>query len=447
MLRMMGTEQRSASRLTYGRVDEHGDEHVETEFACLVRRIPVLPVRSWWIGHDEHGRRIGFPIRRQPRSVLAAYLRLWAPVAALAILAFVGSPAAVAIAAVLFALSAWSWTWWSRDAGERRRSDFDLLAFGTRCAPARMTDEMLAQLRQQLAQRASDDGEVRSPDDVIRFGANSLEEAIITYGRLRLELPRGRAGAGRDPAALADQVIASAFKRFPRRGGPYRELRLGPSDALGAAISAAAADRARASRAAIPDIHRPAPAMGLPVPRPLRNLWLQLGLLALTSVAAGLAIRAYDHSVGAHRPDAGELDQLEYSVLSDEIAGRTVRRARDRVRVACDYVQHVAGTDLTRCGVGSRVLEVAGGSADTDSGDVVEGRIEPRRVNKRCGLAVADIDPPAYYNFYLHRESPSAPFLFRALALGLALAALAAWFVWLHVQGLRRLPRPFVIRS
>jgi hypothetical protein len=58
--------------------------------------------------------------------VAATYLRIWVPGIATAVLVLWSSSLATAIAATLFGLSAWSWTWWPRDAAVRRRSDFDL---------------------------------------------------------------------------------------------------------------------------------------------------------------------------------------------------------------------------------------------------------------------------------------------------------------------------------
>jgi hypothetical protein len=58
--------------------------------------------------------------------VAATYLRIWVLGIAIAVLVLWNSSLATAIAATLFGLSAWSWTWWPRDAAVRRRSDFDL---------------------------------------------------------------------------------------------------------------------------------------------------------------------------------------------------------------------------------------------------------------------------------------------------------------------------------
>lgn len=181
----MGSDARIAARRTYGRVDEHDGEYVETEFRDWLR-IPLVPVRSFWIADDRGSQRTGFPIRIQPRSVAATYLRIWAPGIATAVLIVGSSWLAIAVAAALFGLSAWSWTWWPRDAALRRRSDFDLAAFGSRCDPARMTDEMHQSLANQLALRARADADPRPPDDVVRFGPRTADEALFAYGSLRL---------------------------------------------------------------------------------------------------------------------------------------------------------------------------------------------------------------------------------------------------------------------
>src|ERR1041384_4562520 len=152
----MGLDEPRAATWTHGRVDEHDGEYVETEFWCIAR-IPVLPERSFWITRDRGRRRMGFPIQLHARSVAAAYLRIWAPGIAIAMLALWSSALVTAIAAVLFALSAWSWTWWPRDAARRRPSDFDLAAFGSRCDPALMTEPTRQFLAEQLTLRAGND--------------------------------------------------------------------------------------------------------------------------------------------------------------------------------------------------------------------------------------------------------------------------------------------------
>src|SRR4051812_14416771 len=200
----MGWDEPIAVGRTYGRIDEHDGEYVETEFADLGwLRIPLVPRRSFWIADDRGRQRNGFLIKLQPRSVAATYLRIWAPGIATAVVILGSSSLAIAIAAALFGLSAWSWTWWPRDAALRRRSDFDLAAFGSRCDPARMTDETHRSLASQLALRAGAHADPRPPDDIVRFGPRTEDEALHAYVVLRLtdarspgpRLPGGISGA------------------------------------------------------------------------------------------------------------------------------------------------------------------------------------------------------------------------------------------------------------
>src|SRR5215510_4324087 len=182
MLGAMGLDELIVARRTYGRVDEYDGEYVETEFTCLGwLPIPLIPGRSFWITHDRHSQRIGFPIKLHLRSVIATYLRLWAPGIAVVVLVRSSSSLATVVAATLFGLCAWSWTWWPRDAAARRGSDFALAAFGSRCDPARMTDAMHELLSHQLKLRASADVDPRSPDDIVRFGARTPDEALLAY--------------------------------------------------------------------------------------------------------------------------------------------------------------------------------------------------------------------------------------------------------------------------
>src|SRR4051812_40613453 len=181
----MGLEELIASRRTFGRVDEYDDEYVETEFVCITPlRLPVLPVRSLWI--MAHRRRRGsFPIRLHRRSVLASYLRWWPPVLAAPAVIASSSPAAIAAGPPLAALWAASWTWLLRSPHELRRASFDLAAFGSRCDPARMTAVMRDALAGDLARQVVARSDGRPPDDVVRFGATSIDEALVAYSVLR----------------------------------------------------------------------------------------------------------------------------------------------------------------------------------------------------------------------------------------------------------------------
>ena len=292
----MGWNELIAPRRTYGRIDEHDGEYVETEFRCLGwSLIPLVPVRSFWIADDRGSQRTGFPIQLQPRSVAAAYLRIWAPGLATAVLAVGSSSLATAIAAALFGLSAWSWTWWPRDAALRRRSDYDLAAFGSRCDPARMTDEMHRSLANQLALRASADGEPRSPADVVRYGPRTEEEALHAYGVLRLTDARNP--PRRSPGLLhgvggAGWMISRAIRRRRFRGGPYRDRFAASAPELWTMLSDCAQASVQARRAGPLRSHAAVPVPVLSLPSFARTPWIWLAVLAVSTVVAGFALTA-----------------------------------------------------------------------------------------------------------------------------------------------------------
>jgi hypothetical protein len=61
----------------YGRVHAHGGEYAETVFAHL-SFIPIFPMGSYWVTNEAGlAERVGFAIKLNGRSVLAAYLRTW----------------------------------------------------------------------------------------------------------------------------------------------------------------------------------------------------------------------------------------------------------------------------------------------------------------------------------------------------------------------------------
>ncbi|MEO6775204.1 MAG: hypothetical protein ABI467_19725 [Kofleriaceae bacterium] len=202
-------------RRVFGRVDMHGGEYAQTMFAH-VWYMPLFPIKSYWITQDGGAPR-GFEIRLHGRSVLFAYLRMWAPIAAIA--CFVaGSVGALVAGAVLSALSLAAWA--ARTARPSRRSDFNLVAFGSRCEPARMPAEMRARVKQGLQERWDQLGLTRPPEDIAQYGAKSIAEAATAFGLLRI------AGVERrDPSAhaAADRITSGQYDVTPAADGPYRE--------------------------------------------------------------------------------------------------------------------------------------------------------------------------------------------------------------------------------
>jgi hypothetical protein len=468
----MGLDELNAARRTYGRVDEHDGEYVETEFSDLLR-IPLVPVRSFWIADDRGSQRSGFRIKLQPRSVAAAYLRIWAPGIATAVLVLGSSAFATAIAAALFGLSAWSWTWWPRDAALRRRSDFDLAAFGSRCDPARMTDEMHQLLASQLALRAGAQADPRPPDDVVRFGPRTEDEALFAYGALRLTEARSARPQGSSGRFYgAGWMISRAVRRRRPRGGPYRDRLAGSAPELWAMLSDTAQASARERRAGPLRSHPAVPATALVLPSFVRKPWIWLAVLAVATVVSGFALAGASR---APAPPPGQPPRPVPRRLSrDELARRPIG---DHVAVLCDHVQnsdHGTLRRVTLCVVGPHILAIAGGNRIHDDGRLLQGYVEeipgepgPSWASALRTQIAAD---PRYYDFYLRRVSygddtpdddePAGrrddasrsavgpghrgdggltdEALIHALAVAASLATLAGWFVWIRLWQLRR---------
>ena len=95
-----------------------------------------------------------------------------------------------------------------------RRSDFNLVAFGTRCEPHRMSDELKSEFKTALDTRWNALKPDRSPNDIARHGTKDAKAAIVAYGLLRLAgAMRGR--AGREEDADADRILDGAHTRSP----------------------------------------------------------------------------------------------------------------------------------------------------------------------------------------------------------------------------------------
>src|ERR1051326_9165890 len=170
----------------YGRVDEHDGEYLQTTFAH-VYYLPLVPTGSMWVTRDGRDGTFGLKIPLDGKSVLAAYLRTWALV--LAIVPFVVAPSLVTGVGglALLALSLYSWTWRGlRGVLARKRGDFNLLAYGTRCEPRRIGADTRARLTAALEARHAKRPEQRPVEEIARFGATDLDEAVIAYGLLRL---------------------------------------------------------------------------------------------------------------------------------------------------------------------------------------------------------------------------------------------------------------------
>jgi hypothetical protein len=210
----------------YGTVDAHGGEYAQTSF-FHIWFVPLIPTGSHWItGRSADGEgSTGYSIDMYGKSVLAGYLRVWGP--AIALGAFVagtgGNPIMLLLSALAIALTAWSWTWRNvRSEAAKRRSDFNLVAFGTRCEPRRMANELQAAFKTSLDARWNERKPDRTPNDIARHGTKDANEAVIAYGLLRLAgAMRGR--AGREEDSDADRILEGAHSTLAVGEGPYRE--------------------------------------------------------------------------------------------------------------------------------------------------------------------------------------------------------------------------------
>jgi hypothetical protein len=335
-----------------------------------------------------------------------------------------------------------------------------------------MTEAMYRSLSHQLNLRVATGIDARPPDDVIRSGARTVDEAVVTYGLLRLAAARRRRPRGYADADVAEQALRGAFHWLRPQGGPYRERPVTSGLELKAALSAATHGEAQELRAPLHDLWSAVPTTALPVPSLLRNQWLLLAALMVCTAGAGVALHTY---VAPPQPAPAAPPQATRPrarfVRAEELARRPLG---DYVAVQCDYVQNSEQRGrlraVTLCGVGRRILAVAGGNRHTDHPTMVLGRVEPVPDNPMRPEAWADalrkqiqIDPN-YYDFYLKRDgedphddesheadrhrdghqgrpsddSGSSAAALRTLAVSSTLVSIAGWIVWFRMRQLRR---------
>jgi hypothetical protein len=220
----------------------------------------------------------GFPIDRCGKSVLAGYLRFWGPALAVIGVATLTIPG-IALALLAAAACAWAWTWHSlRGDHAHRRSDFQFLAYGTRCDPRHFPRDMRARMKVDLDRRWTALATARPPEDVARFGAKTLDEAVTAYGLLRLTALDGHAEAD----AAADKILHDTRDMPADTAGPYRSGETVVDDVL-ARVTAAAS------------VARPAPVAPARVsiatpPAPPKPWWIYTRDKAL--IIGGLAVAA-----------------------------------------------------------------------------------------------------------------------------------------------------------
>ncbi len=208
-----------------GTIDKREGQYALTRFAH-VYWLPLFPVGAVWITRDGYGH----AMKMSGRGVAAGYARTWGPLLGVAGVAGAGGMAGfvVALAAVSTAALSWSWRKPATKAAERR-SDMNHLAFGTRCEPSLMPDDLLVVLRPELESRWHKLSNGDTPSDVARFGTEDPARAAAAYGVLRLtalSLPAKQ----RHEAETEATRIAEKLHDMPllTEGGPYRNVELPP---------------------------------------------------------------------------------------------------------------------------------------------------------------------------------------------------------------------------
>jgi len=357
----------------YGRIDEHGNEHACTVF-FHAWGVPLVPLASYWMSL-EAGRPTATQIPLCGRSIAAGYARVAAPAIALGALLLaplIGLEVALPLAVPLLAACAWSLRWRSlRGDRARRRSDFQLLAFGTRCAPMRMGPDQRVRAKHALDERWSELAGGRSPEDVAQHGAASADEAVIAYGRLVLVALELRGDARRSTRDTAERILDGAYD-VRVDDGPYRAAReVAPSHAIAAdvASTAAAVSEVRSTR---PPVERVARG---PLP-PRRAWWLPSRSNIIAVVAATLL------GLGGIAANVGDLRSPQPISASELVSAPPIDR---RVELRCDELdlrgQLTIGTKQRipmpyySCNVGSVAVVVFGPNGNGGEQVVVKGRL------------------------------------------------------------------------
>jgi hypothetical protein len=357
-------------RRSYGRVDAHGGEHAHTNFAHIYY-MPLVPIGSFWVTEDLGGSVRGFKITASGKSILAAYLRMWGPFAAVVGMA-TGGLGGYLVAAAAIVACLYAWTWRSLGgASNLRKSDFHLLAFGTRCDPVRLPTELRLQFKAELDDKWAKLATGRPPEDVATHGAKTLDEAVVAYGLLRLAALDGHESA----AVAADRLLHGQHDLPKSADGPYR----GDHTPNAAVLD----DVAAAARLVRPS-----------EPEPPRVPWWaftkrKAALVALLGLAAigGLL----EESPGLREPLHPTAAQLEWKQPSDRF-----------VEISCAETfntgEHVHKKELWGCDFGEATLAVVG----TPDGNVVVGKLK----------SVFDL-PGMYFDDRDEHGSPSSEHIYR----------------------------------
>ncbi len=412
-------------RRSYGRVDAHGGEHAQTTFAH-VYYMPIVPVSSFWVTQDLGATVRGYSIRTSGKSIAAAYLRCWGPIAALAVLA-TGSVGGYFAAAGLAAASAWAWSWRSlRGTLAHRRSDFQLLAFGTRCDPERMPSDMREKLKQALDARWAALDVARSPDDVADHGASSTREAVIAYGLLRLasiDAPReARIRAG----AAAKRILDGTREALSVGDGPYRggEHEDATSPPIFDDVASAASATSAAAAASVTAAKAAQRSMRTPWWRPTRGVKV-IGSLLLAMACLGGIFEKGPSLFGAR--------ELAATAIVPSGNDYVALRCGPDIENVGEFADH---TQVYACVVDTTVVLAVG---DLPSGKVLVGKLHSLATSTKYKWSEDILTAPGLSSSYLELDSlSSARSAAIACMVGLLVIAAAWTRVWWRKRSSQR---------
>jgi hypothetical protein len=419
----------------YGVVDARGGEYAHTSFFHLWF-VPLIPTSSFWVTNETMEGCAGYPIDMHGKSVLAGYFRVWGPVVALASFGagVAGHPLMLLISALAIALTVWTWTWRSvRGEEALRRSDFNLVSFGTRCEPHRLADEQLASFKAALDHRWNELKPDRTPNDVARHGTKNANEAITAYGLLRVAAAtRGR--AGREEDADADRILDGAQSTLASGEGPYREGVQEPT------ITGSLAMIVKAMAAAQQMLVETSPQMRAQrlAKQKRRSRWQALGLALATPMAFSGVLMFVD----ALRPTR-TVTLKELRAMSPPI-GRTVR-------VTCDAVQAPVFEEIgrsgetkhriTMCELGNYLLPVKLDAGDNVPSATVVGellRVHDRLTWVRDGLSHEPELEVRTLDVFVDASDPNEKLFIGIFGLGIALALPVLWVMWFRARRRRK---------
>ena len=109
-----------------------------------------------------------------------------------------------------------------RNPRRQRRARYTLMTIGTGCDPLRMPRLYASHLRAQAENRWLRTAGTLTPDDVVRRGAASLEQAAAAYTLLRLVARLETGPRARAARATSEQILDAATD-LKLDGAPYRD--------------------------------------------------------------------------------------------------------------------------------------------------------------------------------------------------------------------------------